>query len=479
MDKDLNQAQSASNGTLLTYGIGSIGGGIKNNLLGYWLLYYYNQVLGLDADMVALAIAIALVVDALTDPWVGIWSDRVRTKWGRRHPFMYIAIIPFALSYFYILQDPGDLSQSSYFFRLLFLLILMRVSMTFYEIPRGALAPELTKDYDQRNKIAGISMALGWFGGAGIAFIHQEYFLVDSFSNAAGYQLLAFWGGLGIFVSTAFTAIGTHSQIPNLHVPPERSFHIPTFLAEAKQTLSNKSWLVLFASGCVYALVVGTDTGAGVYYSDYFWEWKPNEVSSFALWQVISVVTLVLLASWIANGRSKKKIAVGIFLFSIFIGPLPMVLRLIDPYFDLQLFPSNGTDAIWWILLIHSCLIASIGALGFVFVTSMGMEIVEDVETTTGRREEGLLGTVNGFIQKLIGAGGVLIAGSIVNWAGFDDPNVTREMLTGEIINRFAFVHVVIGICLPIISTLLLLMYDIDRKGHLENVNDLGYVEKK
>ena len=160
MDKDLNQAQSASNGTLLTYGIGSIGGGIKNNLLGYWLLYYYNQVLGLDADMVALAIAIALVVDALTDPWVGIWSDRVRTKWGRRHPFMYIAIIPFALSYFYILQDPGDLSQSSHFFRLLFLLILMRVSMTFYEIPRGALAPELTKDYDQRNKIAGISMAL-------------------------------------------------------------------------------------------------------------------------------------------------------------------------------------------------------------------------------------------------------------------------------------------------------------------------------
>ena len=132
MDKDLVKAHSASTGMLGTYGIGAIGGGIKNNLLGYWLLYYYNRVLGLDADMVALAIAIALVVDALTDPWVGIWSDRVRTKWGRRHPFMYIAIIPFALSYFFILQDPGDLSQTSHFTRLLFLLILMRVSMTFY-----------------------------------------------------------------------------------------------------------------------------------------------------------------------------------------------------------------------------------------------------------------------------------------------------------------------------------------------------------
>ena len=51
-----------------------------------WLFFYYNAVLGLDADMVALAIGIALVVDALTDPWVGIWSDRVRTKWGAGIP---------------------------------------------------------------------------------------------------------------------------------------------------------------------------------------------------------------------------------------------------------------------------------------------------------------------------------------------------------------------------------------------------------
>ena len=106
-------------------------------------------------------------------------------------------------------------------------------------------------------------------------------------------------------------------------------------------------------------------------------------------------------------------------------------------------------------------------------------EIVEDVEKTTGRREEGLLGTVNAFIHKLVGAGGVLIAGLIVSWAGFDDPNATEEMLNGEIINRFAFVHVVLGFCLPIFSTLLVLMFDIDRKVHLENVNDLGYVEKE
>ena len=90
---------------------------------------------------------------------------------------------------------------------------------------------------------------------------------------------------------------------------------------------------MLFASGCIYALVVGTDTGAGVYYSDYFWEWKPNEVSSFALWQAISVITLVLLASWIASGRSKKKIDCRNFSFLYFCRPFTNDLKTIGSLF--------------------------------------------------------------------------------------------------------------------------------------------------
>ena len=73
------KAQSATNKTLWTYGIGSLGVGIKNNLLGTWLLFYYNAVLGLEAWLVTLAIGIALVIDAISDPFVGIWSDRVKT----------------------------------------------------------------------------------------------------------------------------------------------------------------------------------------------------------------------------------------------------------------------------------------------------------------------------------------------------------------------------------------------------------------
>ena len=131
----------ANRSTSLSWAFGGISVGIKNNLLGVWILFYYNQVLGLDAYLVSIALAIALVIDAISDPIVGVWSDRVRTRWGRRHPFMYAAVVPFTASYFLILQEPPGTSDENTFFRLLILMVVMRISMTFYEVPRGALGP--------------------------------------------------------------------------------------------------------------------------------------------------------------------------------------------------------------------------------------------------------------------------------------------------------------------------------------------------
>lgn len=464
-------------GTMFTYGIGSIPVGIKNNMLGTYLLIYYNQVLGLDAVLAASAMAVALVVDAITDPWVGIWSDRVRTKWGRRHPFMYAAIIPFAVAYYYILLDPGNISESGLYIRLVFFLIMLRLAMTFYEIPRGALGPELTKDYDQRNILSGWGMAFGWFGGAGIAFIANRYFL-ESFVDLAGYQRLAFWGGLGIFISAAVSTIGLHKHIPNLHVPEARKFNIKSFFSEAVETLSNRSWIVLFLSGCIYALFGGVEQSVWTYYNQYFWRWKPAEISIFALFQAGTVIVVSFLAPMIAKGRNKKHIAVGVFLTSVVFGPLPIVLRLTDIFFGISLLPANGTASLWWLLLLHAGFTASISALGFIFVTSMSMEIVEDVQRVTKRREEGLLGTVNSFVHKTVSAGGVLISGVILAAVGFDAPGVTLAELQGPIINKFAMIHVCLGYTLPFVSTLLVLLYNIDRKGHQRNIEDLGYVEE-
>ena len=556
------KAQGASLNTMFTYGIGTIAIGIKNSLLGTFLLLYFNQVLGLPAVLVASALAVALVVDAFSDPIVGIWSDRVRSRWGRRHPFIYVAIIPFALSYYFILQNPGSIStgeitESELFVRLLVLLIIMRLSMTFYEVPRGALQPELTKDYDQRNQISGIGMAFGWIGGAGMASIAYAFFFVETpdftgaraFLRPEAFQQLAFWGGLSLFISAVISNVGLHKHIPNLHIPEERNlddfdikgtiftkelsfsslflpklpssflgaiiyifpvtltiihiiliilgwlvtillpenwisklqkaeFWTKKFFWEALETINNRSWIVLFFAGCVYSLLVGLGTGAGMYHNLYFWQWTPSDIALFPTVGAISVIIVALLAGTIARGRDKKKIAVGIFLTTIVTGPLPVVLRLLDPYFSATLFPANGTDVLWWIMITHYTFEVCLGSLGFIFIGSMTMEIVEDVQRNTGRREEGLLGTINSFIQKLIGAGGVILSGIIISVAGFDTPGATFEELTTTVVNKFATMHVILAATMPFISTLLILFYSIDRKGHLDNVENLGYTEE-
>ena len=473
------QAHLATKSTQFFYGFGSMAVGIKNNLLGTFLLIYYNQVLGLDALTVSLAFGLALIIDAVSDPIIGIWSDRTNSKLGRRHPFLYFSIIPFSFAYYFLIAGPapGEVEQTELFWRLVFLLMILRISMTLFEVPRGALAPELSKDYDQRNTFAALSMMFGWVGGAGIDFIARYYWL-DSFVDFDGYQILAFWGGIGIFIGTAVTTIGTHKNIPDLYQPPPRSLNLSTFIEETKETLSNRSWLVLFTSGIFYALLVGLETGVGTYYNEFLWQWKPKTIAAWSWITPICVIALTLCAPMIAYGRNKKNITVGIFCTTIIIGPLPIAFRLIDIYYGTNIMPANGSDALWYLLAAHGASMASLGALGFVFIGSMVMDITEQVEKKTGRREEGLLGTVSSFVHKVVGAGGVMISGLILSVSGFDNPDLADQLYGSEVINKFAFIHLLISVSIPIISTSLVLMYDIDKKQHNDHISDLGYVNK-
>ena len=286
-------AYRASRGTLNAFGFGAVASGVKNHVFGGWVLVYYNQVLGLEPALAGLALALALVVDAVTDPLVGVWSDRARTRWGRRHPFMYAGILPFAVSFHALLQPPTDMSQSGLFVRLLCLAVAVRVSMTLYEIPRGALGPELTKDYDQRTQLIGWSTSYGWFGGAGFAWLTLAFLLPETaeyqgsraYLNPAGYRDMAWIGGLIIFATGMISTLGLHRHIPALHVPEADAgvgFSPRKLGREIVETLSNRSWLMLFAAGLVFALYVGLHSNTDRYYDLYFWQWTPRARPDFS-----------------------------------------------------------------------------------------------------------------------------------------------------------------------------------------------------
>ena len=178
----------------------------------------------------------------------------------------------------------------------------------------------------------------------------------------------------------------------------------------------------------------------------------------------------------LTRGRDKKRVAIGLFLLSIVLGPLPVVLRLLDPMFTVTLFPANGTDLLWWILLLHSSLLTALGVIGFILVGSMGTDIVEESQRTTGRRSEGLLTAGPALAQKTVSAGGVFVVGILLSAFGFSVANPTVESMQEPIRNLAAF-HVALDLTLPLISIYLFSKYTITRSGHTGALKNLGYAE--
>src|SRR5215469_5502753 len=111
------RAEMASTRTKLLYGSGSIAFGVNDQSFAYLLIFFYNQVIGLPAIWVVWAVFLVMFCDAFIDPVVGQISDHLRTRLGRRHPFMYAAPLPLAICYF-LLWNPPHLSPTSLFYYL-------------------------------------------------------------------------------------------------------------------------------------------------------------------------------------------------------------------------------------------------------------------------------------------------------------------------------------------------------------------------
>lgn len=97
--------------TKFAYGIGQLAEGLKNSALSTFVLFYYNQVLGLPGTLAGLALAIALIFDAFTDPLAGSLSDNWHSTMGRRHPFMYASALPLGICFYLLFAPPSGLSE--------------------------------------------------------------------------------------------------------------------------------------------------------------------------------------------------------------------------------------------------------------------------------------------------------------------------------------------------------------------------------
>jgi Na+/melibiose symporter-like transporter len=454
--------------------VGSIGWGVKDAGITGLLLLFYNQVLGAPPALVSFAIGAALIVDAFADPIIGISSDNLRSRWGRRHPFMYAAAVPVGLFYWLIWNPSPDWSDTTKFFYLLFCAISVRVAIACFEIPSTALLAELTTDYTKRTEFLSWRYLFGVVGATAFTFYAFTHFLVPDAThpigqlNPAGYPKYANAAAVIMIVSILISAVGLHRYIPHFIVPEAKTRSIPDFFAELWETISIKPFLVLLISGLFSGMAGGLGAGMGNYILTFFWKLNSADIAKFAFVGIIAAIVAWMAVVPVTKRFEKKHAAMACAVLAWAFGTGPYVLALFGWTPDYKL-----SEGLMPLLLLLFTITAAIGIAASVLTGSMITDVVEYGQLQTKRRNEGTYFAALSLMGKTINGVGVTFSGFIIQLADFPI-HASPETLDPAIMRHLFWIYLPVLTVLHMLAFYFFSTYRITRAEHAENVKRLA-----
>ena len=447
---------------------------MKSNGFDYFFLIFYSQVMGVSAYLVSLALMIALIVDALSDPLIGYLSDNTRSRWGRRHPFMYAAAIPASVAYYFVWNPPAGLQGDALFPYIVTLAILVRTLITVYEIPSSSLVAEMSDDYDERTSMLSYRYFFGWTGGTLMGAFATIFILVptetisNGMFNVEGHGQVGAIAATVIFLAIMISALGTHKMIPDLKPPPPaRQMSVGLIYREVFETLASRSFLALFLAALFGAVASGVSTTLSFYFSTFFWGFTTEQIGLISLSVVISALMAFFISPIISKRLGKKRGAITIGLMAFTVAPAPIFLRL------LGLMPENGDPALFPLVL--SIIVVDV-ALIIAYQTlsaSMIADLVEEAEIKTQRRNEGVFFASVTFVRKVTQGIGAAVAGVLLTISQFP-VGATPDQVPESVLNAFGWLYVPVIFGLWMIMIACLSMYSVDRKKHEANLETLA-----
>lgn len=464
-----------SRATKLVHGFGAVAPGVIVGAFDFFLLIFYSQVVGLDAWLVGLAIWVALIIDAVSDPIVGYWTDNLRSRWGRRHPFMYASAIPIAGTFFLLWTPPAGAGTMVLFWYVLILAVLIRTAVTFYRTPSTALIPDMTRDYDERTSLYSLRYLFAWMGGNAIAvvmfFVLFPRFATETIPdgrfNPDAYAVYGAIGSVVILLSIIVSSIGTHSRIPYLNqAPPKRRMTLGLIFRELFETLSNRSFVALFVSALFGAVASGLVSVLSLYFYTYFWEFTDRQTGAIFLGTFLAAIIGFVLAPIVSRTIGKKKGAMIVGLIAFAGAPLPIVLRLLD------ILPPNGTPFIFWFVTLTNIIDIGLIITFQILFASMVADLVEESQIKTGLRSEGVFTAAETFVSKAVQGLGVAAATLVLALAQLPAGAKVDEV-DPEAIRRLGLYYVPLVLILYMTMIAIISTYRIDRNVHEENLRKL------
>ncbi|RXZ65595.1 MFS transporter [Pelagerythrobacter rhizovicinus] len=463
-------------GTRVSYGAGAMANGIKGAAFSSYLMLYFNQVVGVPAAIVGTALACTLLVDAIVDPFLGRWADVTRSRWGRRHPFMYAAAIPTTIFFFLTWFPPQGLSHVQLGFWIFAFAAATRAAISAFEINASAMAPELTGDYTERTRLFSLRYWFGYAGVYGFTAFSLAFIFIESPEyprgqlNPASYANFAALGAVLIFLAILVCAAGTHNRIPYLRqadpVGSAPKLRLRDHLAEMFAAFRNRAFLAIFGFGVFKYTAIGLYSATTLYFSTFLFKLDTTQLALLTLDSFVAATIAAPLAPIFSRWFGKRTSSMVFAVLGVAIGLSPLLLSLLGLFFE------PGDPLLVPTLFVIGAVYGAMVAISLINTSSMLADVVEDSAVETGRHTAGTFFAASSFMQQCSNALGIFVAGLVLAWSEFPE-QADPATIAGPVVDSLLLHYIPTSISLWTIGALILVFYPITRARHERNMDIL------
>ncbi|MFN8412939.1 MAG: MFS transporter [Anaerolineales bacterium] len=399
----------------LLYGSGDWGLSSIGMLRSIFYAIYLTDVVGIEPRLASFGALAGIIWDAINDPIIGVISDRMKSKLGRRRPFLLWFAFPFGISFVILWTAPNWNSQLAL---LLYVTLSFMISDTFTTlvgVPYLSLTPELTQDYDERTSLSSFRSVFQLL--AAMTVVVAAPMIVDEVIRAGGSQQQGFMAAGAVFGALGSLPLFLIGIFVKEKFSSEEVVEIP-FRESLRVAWENVPFR--------YA--------AGIY----MFNWSAVDM--------IAITFPFFLLYWVAQGDLLAKVnilGVDLALESAFFGIMMLVCVLFVPFWMWLARVRNKREAyifgmfLWIIIqfmiftiqpgqidyLLTIAALAGIGvSAAYILPDSILPDVIEWDELRTGRRQEGVYYGIRTLIRKLTGALVIFITLQVLGWSGYKSP---------------------------------------------------------